>query len=127
MVSDLFQRVGGEATVEAAVNRFYSKFLKHGEISHFFEFVDMDSQRMKLRVFFRLILGGNRKYSIDRLIATHRPMLKSDLSISHVELWLALTQETLNELDIPKELIDEFMERCEPFRVALIEMINQEK
>ena len=42
MTQSLYERIGGEAAVNAAVDIFYRKVLADDRISHFFETVDMD-------------------------------------------------------------------------------------
>lgn len=115
----LFNRIGGDATVEAAVNRFYDKFLLQRPIYRFFEGVDMAMQKEKLRKFFVLVLGGNSNVSIEKLKIVHQPLVKKGLNRAHIDLWLNLMQETLLELHIPEELVSEFMETCQPFKKAI--------
>ena len=47
MTQSLFERIGGEPAVEAAVDLFYRKVLSDDAISHFFDSTDMDAQRAK--------------------------------------------------------------------------------
>ncbi|HIG30780.1 MAG TPA: group 1 truncated hemoglobin, partial [Verrucomicrobiales bacterium] len=41
----LFNRLGGEAAVDAAVEKFYDKVLSDNRIKHFFADTDMEKQR----------------------------------------------------------------------------------
>ena len=45
MSESLFDRIGGEAAVNAAVDIFYRKVLADDRINQFFEGVDMDKQQ----------------------------------------------------------------------------------
>ena len=45
----LFEKIGGEAAVNAAVDLFYRKVLEDEELSPFFESVDMAEQHKKQR------------------------------------------------------------------------------
>ena len=47
MSQTLFQNLGGEAAVDAAVDIFYRKVLSDDRISDFFGDVDMDKQAAK--------------------------------------------------------------------------------
>ena len=54
----LFDQLGGEPAVEAAVDIFYRKVLSDDRISRFFEDVDMDRQRAKQKAFLTMDLAG---------------------------------------------------------------------
>ncbi|TQV85950.1 truncated hemoglobin [Aliikangiella coralliicola] len=124
MNSSLFARIGSEATVEAAVNRFYSKFLQYDDIKPLFDGVDINNQKKKLRQFFTVILRGQTEIPLQTLIKIHKPLVRKGLRIEHARLWLSLTEETLHELHIPPELIDEFMELCEPYKRAIYSLLQ---
>ena len=53
MSDSLFDRIGGDAAVNAAVDIFYRKVLADDRISEFFEGVDMDKQAAKQKAFER--------------------------------------------------------------------------
>jgi hemoglobin len=117
--SALFERIGGEAAVEAAVNRSYEKFLACNDIKRFFADTDMRQQQQKLRKFFTLILDGFEDYPVERLTLVHAPLIKQGLQLSHVNLWINLMQQTLLELNVPEELVDTLMDRCELYKQAI--------
>ncbi|MCW8880034.1 MAG: group 1 truncated hemoglobin [Kangiellaceae bacterium] len=121
MSPSLFKRIGGDAAVEAAVNRFYEKFLAQEQVNVFFKDIDVDRQKEKLRYFFGLVLGGSQFISITKFKEIHRPLIKKGLTKSHVDLWMSMMQETLVELDIPEVLISEFIEACEPYEAAIFD------
>ena len=45
MIQTLFERIGGEPAVDAAVDLFYRKVLSDDGIVRFFNDIDMDEQR----------------------------------------------------------------------------------
>ena len=51
MSDSLFNRIGGKAAVEAAVDIFYTKVLADQSISHFFDTTNMNAQRNKQKAF----------------------------------------------------------------------------
>jgi hemoglobin len=52
MSDTLFDKLGGEAAVNAAVDIFYRKVLTDHRINRFFEDVDMEKQAAKQKAFF---------------------------------------------------------------------------
>ena len=116
MNQTLFHRVGGEAAVEAAVNRFYDKFLQQESIKDFFENVSIREQKNKFRLFFTQILGGPYTTSDIEIRRVHAPLVERGLNDDHYDLFLNLMEQTLRELEIPEELIEEFIDLTESFR-----------
>ena len=47
MAQNLYEKIGGEAAVDAAVDIFYRKVLADDRINAFFESVDMEQQAAK--------------------------------------------------------------------------------
>ena len=71
MSDSLFESIGGEGSVNAAVDLFYRKVLMDDTISHFFESVDMDAQRNKQKSFLTFAFGGPNNYSGKSLRDAH--------------------------------------------------------
>jgi hemoglobin len=57
----LFERIGGKAAVDLAVDKFYDKVLADARIQHFFDNMDMDKQRRHQRAFLTYAFGGTDK------------------------------------------------------------------
>jgi truncated hemoglobin YjbI len=81
-MSTLFERLGGEAAVNAAVDIFYGKVLADQRINHFFENLDMVAQANKQKAFLTMAFGGPHNYS------------GRDMRTGHAHL--ALTEEHFN-------------------------------
>ena len=54
----LYDRIGGAAAVDAAVDVFYDKVLNDYRINRFFEGIDMNAQAIKQKAFFTVAFGG---------------------------------------------------------------------
>ena len=106
----LFQRLGGKDAVNAAVDIFYEKVLADSRISHFFESVDMDSQRGKQKAFLTVAFGGAPNYPGKSLRDGHAHLIEKGLNDDHFNAVAENLQATLEELNVPPELIDEVME-----------------
>jgi len=104
MSDSLFQSIGGEGAVNAAVDLFYRKVLMDDTISHFFESTDMDAQRNKQKSFLTFAFGGPNNYSGQSLRDAHTPLVNNGLNETHFMAVAGHLQSTLDELGVPKEL-----------------------
>ena len=59
-MTSLFERLGGDAAVDAAVVRFYEIVLADDRIRHFFDGVDMARQTLHQKLFLKYAFGGCR-------------------------------------------------------------------
>ncbi|OQX69699.1 MAG: group 1 truncated hemoglobin [Sorangiineae bacterium NIC37A_2] len=103
-MSSLYEKIGGEAAVDAAVDVFYRKVLADDRISHYFDDIDMDRQRVKQKAFLTFAFGGPANYSGKDMRAAHAKMNLSEADFSAVMENLG---GTLKELGVPDELIAE--------------------
>ena len=109
MTQSLFERIGGEPAVEAAVDLFYRKVLSDDAISHFFDSTDMDAQRAKQKSFLTMVFGGPNEYTGKDMRTAHASLVENGLDDSHFDAVAGHRQATLTELDVPGDLIDEVM------------------
>ncbi|MCA9475845.1 MAG: group 1 truncated hemoglobin, partial [Nitrospira sp.] len=58
----VYEKIGGEAAVTAAVEAFYERVLSDPLLKGFFEEVDMDMQKRQQIAFLSQTLGGNSYY-----------------------------------------------------------------
>jgi len=107
MAQSLFERIGGEAAVNAAVDLFYRKVLSDSRISHFFSTVDMDRQIAKQKAFLTFAFGGPAQYSGKDMRTGHAHLVKMGLNDSHFDAVLEDLGATLKELGVPDALIGE--------------------
>lgn len=105
----LYESLGGEAAVNAAVDIFYRKVLTDDRISHFFEDVDMERQAAKQKAFLTYAFGGPNHYSGKDMRAAHAHLVAQGLNEEHFNAVAGHLQATLEELKAPNELIDQVM------------------
>ena len=108
-MSTLFEKLGGEAAVNAAVDIFYRKVLADPSISHFFDTTDMAAQHAKQKSFLTMAFGGPNNYSGTDMRTAHAPLVKKGLNESHFNAVAGHLQATLEELNVPSDLIGEVM------------------
>ena len=103
----LFEKIGGEAAVDAAVDIFYRKVLADERINSFFEGVDMDKQAAKQKAFLTMAFGGPHNYTGEDMRKGHAHLVAKGLNDSHFDAVMENIGATLTELSVPGELIAE--------------------
>ncbi len=107
MPDTLFERLGGEQAVKAAVDIFYRKVLADPSISDFFDTTDMDEQRAKQKAFLTMAFGGPNEYSGQDLREAHAPLVERGLDDAHFDAVAGHLQDTLKEMEVADDLIGE--------------------
>lgn len=102
----LYERIGGEAAVNAAVDLFYRKVLVDDRISEFFDTVDMEAQHTKQKAFLTMVFGGPNRYSGKDMREAHKHMALTETHFNAVAENLVAT---LQELGVPQADIDEIV------------------
>lgn len=103
----LYERIGGEAAVNAAVELFYRKVLEDYRINRFFSSTDMEKQIAKQKAFFTLAFGGPNNYTGQDMRAAHARLVEMGLDNSHFDAVMEHLGATMKELNVPDDLIAE--------------------
>jgi hemoglobin len=85
----IFERIGGDAAVEAVVDIFYGKVLADPELSGWFGGVDMDRLKRHQRLFVGQALGAKRPYPGRAMGAAHADLAITDAAFDKVVQHLA--------------------------------------
>lgn len=120
MSESLYDRIGGEAAVTAAVELFYRKVLGDHRINRFFKSTDMDAQIAKQKAFFTMAFGGPNNYTGQDMRTVHAPMVKMGLNDSHFDAVMEHLGASLTELNVPAELISEAAAIAESVRADVL-------
>jgi hemoglobin len=107
MSESLYDRLGGEAAVNAAVDIFYRKVLADDRISDFFDGVDMDRQAAKQKAFLTMAFGGPNNYTGEDMRKGHAHLVARGLNDSHFDAVVEDLGATLKELGVSDDLIGE--------------------
>lgn len=108
-MATLYEKLGGDEAVNAAVNIFYRKVLTDDSISHFFASIDMEAQHTKQKSFLTMVFDGPNNYTGLDMRKAHAPLLAKGLNEDHFNAVAGHLQATLEELNVPDELINEVM------------------
>ena len=103
----LYERIGGEPAVNAAVDIFYRKVLGDYRINRFFDNTDMEEQIAKQKAFFTMAFDGPNNYTGKDMRAAHARLVKMGLDDSHFDAVMDHLGATMTELNVPAELIAE--------------------
>lgn len=103
----LFERLGGEEAIVAAVDLFYDKIRLDPRISRFFEDMDMDRLTTKQVSFMAWAFGAPTEYRGKGLREAHAKLLERGLNDSHFDAVAEHLQSTLIELGIEPSLVAE--------------------
>jgi len=107
MSESLYDRIGGEAAVDAAVDLFYRKVLADERINKWFEDTDMDRQRAKQKAFLTFAFGGPANYTGKDMREAHAHLVAKGLNDSDFDAVMEDLGATLTELGVPGDLIAE--------------------
>ncbi len=102
----VFEKIGGVAAVDAAVDIFYKKVLADDRISEFFDTVDMEAQRAKQKAFLTMAFGGPNNYTGKDMREAHKHM---SLTEEHFNAVAENLVGTLQELNVGQAEIDEIV------------------
>lgn len=103
----LYERIGGRDAVNEAVDIFYQKVIADSRIKHFFDAVDMSRQRNKQKAFLTFAFGGAPNYPGKNLREAHKKLVDMGLKDEHFDAVIENLGATLQELNVPEDLIQE--------------------
>ncbi|MBL1177291.1 group I truncated hemoglobin [Pantanalinema sp. GBBB05] len=107
-MSTLYEKLGGKAAVEIAVDKFYQRVLQDDRIKHFFVNVDMHKQREHQKAFLTYAFGGAPHYDGKMMREAHKHLVEGrGLRGEHFDAVAENLVATLKELGISDELIAE--------------------
>ncbi len=120
-MSTLYEKLGGEAAVDAAVELFYQKVLADDRIKQFFEGVDMQRQAGHQKLFLTYAFGGAPSYPGRAMRAAHKVLVEEKgLSDEHFDAVLEDLGAALKELGVADELIAEAAAVAETTRADVL-------
>ena len=120
-MTTLYEKLGGEAAVNAAVGRFYEKLLADPRVKRFFVGVDMPTQIAHQKRFLTYAFGGAAQYAGRSMAEAHRRLVDElGLDDTHFDAVVENLAQTLGELGVAPALIDEVALVAESVRPAVL-------
>jgi hemoglobin len=114
--SPLFERLGGEAAIEAAVVDFYERVMADPILAPFFSHLDMGAQIKKQIAFMSMAFGGPNPYTGRNLREAHARLVANGLGDAHFDAICTHLATTLRELGIDDKTIAEVSQIVEATR-----------
>jgi len=106
-MATLYEQLGGQEAIDAAVQIFYRKMLADDRVSDFFDDVDMDKQIAKQAAFLTFAFGGPNNYTGLDMREGHKHLVERGLNETHVDIVVGHLGDTLKELGVDDEKIAE--------------------
>ncbi len=113
----LYKRIGGEAAIRAAVDRFYERVLADPSLSHFFNGVGMSRLKTHQFAFLSQALGGPKQYSGSSMNEAHARLAIEQHHFDSVAVHLV---ETLRELGVPEDIVGEVATAITPLSSQVV-------
>ncbi len=104
----LYNRIGGQATVDKLIQQFYERVQQDQMLKSFFDKTDMEKLRRMQREFFGASLGGPLKYTGLELSHAHQGR---GIQRKHFTRYVELLFETLKSLDLDQADTDAIIDR----------------
>jgi len=115
-MATLYEKLGGQAAVDQAVDIFYRYVLTDDRINYWFDGIDMEKQAAKQKAFMTMAFGGPHEYSGDDMRKAHAHLVEKGLNDSHFDAVKENLEKALRDLSVPDEHIQEVKDLVESTR-----------
>ena len=120
-MATLFERIGGDPAVEAAVDGFYRIVLADDRIRHFFAGVDMARQSTHQKLFLKYAFGGMPDYPGRAMRQAHEKLVREmGLTDVHFDAVLDDLGQALRGLGVADDMIAEVAAVAETTRADVL-------
>ncbi len=108
-MKSLYDRIGGDSAVKMTVLKLYGKILNDDDLAPFFDNIDVDRLRNSQAAFVTYAFGGKTAYEGRSLRSAHGNSVKNGLNDKHFDLVAKYLNESMEELGVAEDLIEEAM------------------
>ncbi|MDZ4288741.1 MAG: hypothetical protein U0984_12325 [Prosthecobacter sp.] len=112
--ASLYQKLGGKAAIDAAVELFYTKVLVDDRVKHYFDDINMNKQKRKQKEFLSAALGGPLPWTGKDMRTAHADL--GGLNDTHFNAIAGHLKDTLTELKVKEDLIQQALAIVETTR-----------
>ena len=119
-MTTIYDRLGGQGAIDAAVPLLYQKVQADDRINYFFEGVNAERQTGMLNAFLTMGFGGPNNYTGKDMRQAHSHLIARGLNDSHFDALGEQINATLVELNVPPELIAGVLAVAETLRADVL-------
>ncbi|MBE8998378.1 group 1 truncated hemoglobin [Nostoc sp. LEGE 12447] len=110
-MSTLYDKLGGAAAVDIAVEKFYEKVLADKRVQNFFAHTNMQQQKQHQKDFMIYAFGGAQHWNGRTMREAHKELVaEMGLTDSHFNAIAEDLVATLVDMEVPQTLIDEVVQ-----------------
>lgn len=113
----LFDRLGGSAAIDAAVDAFHERVAEDDRVNGYFRGVDMEPLLRHQKAFFAAGTGGPVEYDGREVAAVHAPLAIDDEAF---DVFVGHLEATLVAFEVPPRERDELLAMLEEYRPAVV-------
>ena len=113
----LYNRIGGESAITAAVDLFYERVLADPQLNRFFNGVSMGRLKAHQHAFLSQALGGPRTYNGASMKDAHKNHAIEQLHFDAVAVHLV---ETLRTLGVPEDMVAQIAGAVTPLSSQIV-------
>ena len=117
VVQTIYEAIGGRPALRAAVDGLFGRLIADPELGKFFPAGVGEVHRGFVITLLGQALGGPERYRGPDLVAAHRGLGITD---AHFNRTAALLDDTLVELGVPRDLIDQIVGIVATLRPAIV-------
>jgi len=117
-VSTLYT-VLGPHLIDALVDRLYERIMVDAELAPFFQHMDVQRQRTRMKTFLTIVTGGSTRTPADMRVAHQRPASQG-MTDRHFDRVVAHLVVELRDFGVPEERIAELGALVETLRPAVL-------
>jgi hemoglobin len=121
MIEELYETIGGNRVVSAAIQSFYDRVLRDETLRHFFDSSDMARLRTGQSMFVSMLLGGRVVYTGRDIAAAHADVRLQGLTDSHYDAFLGHFRAALDEVGVKPEKTQKVMDLLEAKRCTVLQ------
>ncbi|MDL5363016.1 group 1 truncated hemoglobin [Halalkalicoccus sp. NIPERK01] len=114
----LYERLGGEESIEAVVDRFYGHVMADDLVNGYFEDVDMQRQIAHQTQFISAVTGGPVEYSGEDMRAAHEGMGINEEEFNAIARHL---NTALKEFEVPEAEREDVLDEIASYQGAIVE------
>eukprot|EP00884_Botryococcus_braunii_P022625 jgi/Botrbrau1/9046/Bobra.0376s0022.1 len=104
----LYDRIGGKEPVKAVTSLLFDKLIEDPDLGHYFQKSTLGAHKVIVSQFLAGAFGGPKEYKGRNMVDAHVGLPGFEHP-KYFNIVASLLQESLNELNVPKELGDEVM------------------